>query len=352
MSEARQQRIDRVRRLLEAARRIADPQDVFGKRARQELPKSTGLSPEGVELALRHCLEVDATDAELEALVASVVPATRSHVLLAANVFVAPLRAIALALAQAPRVEVRASRREPVMAGLLVEASRGAFRLTEELAPSPGDHVWAYGSDETLSALRGELPAGVVLHGHGSGFGVAVVQSHGSDLSEAARALALDVTLFDQRGCLSPRVALVVADEEDVRLFARELASGLSQLHHDVPRGNLGPEEAADVTRYRDTMTYAGELFPAGKGVVGLDVGGSVLLAPVGRNVHVACVQDVEPALSALGAAVAAVGVAGPVSALTERVLPGARLSELGKMQTPRLDGPVDRRPASLGEIL
>jgi acyl-CoA reductase-like NAD-dependent aldehyde dehydrogenase len=352
MSEQLRERAQRVRRLLDAAKRILDPADVFGKRARQELPQSTGLSPEGVDFALRQCLETDATDSEIEMLVSGVVPAARSHVLLAANVFVAPLRAIALALAQAPRVEVRASRREPVMAALLVEASRGAFRLTGELAPSPGDHVWAYGSTETLTALRGELPAGVVLHGHGSGFGVAVVQASGSELRDAASALARDVTLFDQRGCLSPRIALVVAGEDDALTFARALAGALAKLHHDVPRGTLDVDEAADVTRYRDTMTYSGELLPAGKGVVGLDLKGNVLLPPVGRNVHVARVQSVEPAFAALGAGVAAVGASEPLSALVERVLPEARRSELGKMQTPRLDGPVDRRPPPEGEIL
>ncbi|MCA9592376.1 MAG: proline dehydrogenase [Myxococcales bacterium] len=349
MSDERQQR---VRRLLDAARRIADAEDVFGKRARQVLVTTTGLSPEGVDLALRECLEVNATDAELDALVSGVTPTARAHVLLAANVFVAPLRAIALALAQAPRVAVRASRREPTMATLLFEASRGAFRLVEELAPSPGDHVWAYGSDDTLAALRGELPAGVVLHGHGNGFGVAVLDAEAGELAAAAKALARDVALFDQRGCLSPRVALVRGQPEGAQSFARALAAGLAELQHDVPRGALSNSEASDLTRYRDTMTYAGEVFHAGKGVVGLDLLGNVLLAPVGRNVHVTRVTDLSAALAGLGDAVAAVGISGPLADVARKALPGARQSPLGAMQTPPLDGPVDRRPSAEGEVL
>ena len=258
----------------------------------------------------------------------------------------------ALALAQAPRVAVRASRREPTMATLLFEASRGAFRLVEELAPSPGDHVWAYGSDDTLAALRGELPAGVVLHGHGNGFGVAVLDAEAGELAAAAKALARDVALFDQRGCLSPRVALVRGQPEGAQSFARALAAGLAELQHDVPRGALSNSEASDLTRYRDTMTYAGEVFHAGKGVVGLDLLGNVLLAPVGRNVHVTRVTDLSAALAGLGDAVAAVGISGPLADVARKALPGARQSPLGAMQTPPLDGPVDRRPSAEGEVL
>jgi hypothetical protein len=98
---------------------------------------------------------------------------------------------------------VRASRREPTMAALLAEAAPGLFELTSELAPAPGDHVHAYGSDATLAELARTLPRGVVLHGHGSGFAAAVLERPFSD--DVWDRLALDVALFDQRGCLSPR---------------------------------------------------------------------------------------------------------------------------------------------------
>jgi hypothetical protein len=333
---------------------LADPQDALGRRARELLPASTGLSPEGIELALTRCLETQPFDEELTALASGVPLAPRAHVLLASNVFTAAHRAIALALAQSPRVDVRTSRREPEMAELLREASGGAFRVVEELAPSPGDHVWAYGSDETLALLRGELPAGVVYHAHGHGFGIAVVDAE-LELAAAARALADDVVPFDQRGCLSPRVAFVLGSAGATREFAGALARALAELGHDVPRGPLGPEETADVVRYRDTMLYAAEVLPAGKGQIGLDVVGThVLIPPVGRNVHVVRTEELGAALGELSASIAAVGISGPEELHRQlaTLLPKARISRLGLMQRPRFDGPVDLRTPAGGEVL
>ncbi|HEY3233680.1 MAG TPA: hypothetical protein VGJ84_03120, partial [Polyangiaceae bacterium] len=121
----------RIRRLVEAARKIADPRDPLGIRARELLPESTGLSRQGVEWALTRCLETRPTEKELRQLSASVPTAPRAHVILSANVFVAAHRAIALALAASPRVCVRTSRREPQFARLLCQASDGLFEISD-----------------------------------------------------------------------------------------------------------------------------------------------------------------------------------------------------------------------------
>jgi hypothetical protein len=356
---ARQQR---VQRLVAVARRIAQPSDPLGKRARARLEQSTGLSPEGVDLALTRCLETQPSELELRTLCQSVPSAARGHVLLSANVFVGAHRAIALALACAPQVEVRCSRREPEMAALLREGDPGLFRIVEELAPLPGDHVWAYGTDQTLAALRNHLVAGVTLHAHGPGIGVAVIQpdtesqAAGTEqLRAAASALALDVVPFDQRGCLSPRLAFVVGGPTTTRDLGVALAKELARLQSTVPRGALSADEAADLTWYRDTWRYAGELLPAGKGFVGVDVDAErILLPPVGRNVHMVQVRDLQRVLRELEPAIAAVGLNGngKLRELVAPFLPGARLSELGAMQRPRFDGPVDRRPGCDGELL
>jgi hypothetical protein len=356
---ARQQRVER---LLAVARRIADPTDPLGQRARFVLPGATGLTPEGVELALTRCLETQPSESELRTLCGSVPSATRAHVLLSSNVFVGAHRAIALALACSHQVEVRCSRREPEMAALLRDGDRGLFRIVDELAPLPGEHVWAYGTHRALAALRDHLVAGVVLHAHGPGIGVAVVQpgpESERDVAEqmqaAASKLAQDVVPFDQRGCLSPRLAFVFGGPEAARDLATALAKELAGLQFTVPRGELSSDEAADVAWYRDTWLCAGELYPAGKGFVGLELEAErVLLPPVGRNVHVVHVTVLERALRPLGPAIVAAGLVGPRE-LRERLaalLPGARVSGLGAMQHPRFDGPVDRRPGSRGEVL
>jgi hypothetical protein len=338
---------ERVLSLARGARRIADPSDPLGARARGLLVESSGLSPRGVELALAHCLETDPDDEEIAALCESVTPAPRVHVLLSANVFVAAHRAVALALAASPDVVVRASRREPTMAALLAEAAPGLFELTSELAPAPGDHVHAYGSDATLAELARTLPRGVVLHGHGSGFAAAVLERPFSD--DVWDRLALDVALFDQRGCLSPRVVLTSSPAEPI---AEKLAAALARWEAQVPRGRLDDDEAAAVTSYRDTLTFAGELLPAGQGFVSSSA--EIVLPPVGRNLHVVTSADPLALLLPFTRHLTSVGVEGP-SALVERarqLFPQCRIADIGRIQSPPFDGPVDRRTPKSGQLL
>ncbi len=351
----------RVRRLVTAARRVGDAKDSLGQRARRQLPAVTGLSPEGVEYALSHCLETHPTDGDVRTLCAVTPNARRAHVLLSANVFVAAHRAIAIALASSPVVEVRVSRREPTMTELLLEAVPGLFRIVDELAPLPAERVWAYGRDATLEAIRGDLPGGVVLHAHGDGLGVAVIQTAAEErdalaqMRSLARPLALDAVVFDQRGCLSPRLVLVRGHRSAVRELAEAVAKELVALEHEIPRGRMALEELAEQSWYRDTMVYACGLLPAGKGTVGYDLEGErILLPPVGRNLHVVAVEDFGAALGSVVGAVTAAGVAGPNETweAVRQLLPQARISAIGKMQKPRLDGPVDRRPDPAGEVL
>jgi hypothetical protein len=359
MTEPVYAKMQRVLRLVEAARHVADPSDPIGRRARAELTRVTRLSREGVELALTRCLETRPSEEDLESLCLRAPSARQSHVLLSASVFVAAHRAIALGLATSQRVEVRPSRREPVMAALLLEASGGAFRIVEELGPLPGDHVWAFGSDATLTALRGELPAGVVLHGHGTGLGAAVVEppsgvDETSFADRVAAELAVDVALFDQRGCLSPRLVLT-SSPDFARLFATALARELAELEQRVPRGSISPDERAAAVRYRDTMLYLADVLPAGGGLVGLDLeGGRMIAPPVGRLVHVARVEEPTQAIVKLAPVLTAVGVACSAE-LQERIrqaLPLARVSAIGQMQKPPFDGPVDLRSGAEGERL
>lgn len=339
----------RVRRYIERVRRLRAPDDPLGERARRELPAVTGLSAAGVELALRQYLELDPSAEELELLCASTPEAERVHVLLSANVFVAAHRAVAVALAASEHVFVRPSRREPVMARLLQEAS-SAFQLVPELAPAPGDHLYVYGSAETIAAVRSTLPSGVTLHAHGPGIGIAVIDlgpgSTASAAEQAARDLAPDVIVFDQRGCLSPRIALVLGERAAARRFAAALAEELAAWEARVPCGRA-PELDAERRRFRDAALYAGEVFAAGTAWVSLDVSGAApLVPPAGRNFHVRHTPDLLAALAPLAPLVTTVGLRGG-RALRDAVattLPSARRAELGSMQKPPLDGVVDRR--------
>ncbi|MEO7109752.1 MAG: proline dehydrogenase, partial [Polyangiaceae bacterium] len=100
-----------IRHLVLAAKKVADDPFIVNP-----LVQSTGLSRQGVELALREYLETDASDAEIETLIAQAKPTSHVHVILSANVFTGALRAIACARAAAPKVSVQLSSRDPVFA--------------------------------------------------------------------------------------------------------------------------------------------------------------------------------------------------------------------------------------------
>lgn len=341
----------RVRRVLSANRRLADPTDALGAEARERLPEITHLSPRGVSLALEHHLEVVATDDDLAALVASVAEAPRVHVVLSANVFTASSRALALALASSPRVVVRPSRREPVFAELLLRAlddipGEGELVLAEGIAPEAGDHVHAYGRDATLRTIQSTLPAGVSLWGHGTGLGVAAVGE--GDVGAAAEAVAADVVAFDQRGCLSPRIALVAGGEDAAVEFGRSLAAALKRYLQDVPLGEVDAAERASLRSYVQTIAVVGRTFGEPGALVGVDLSPrALLIADAPRCVHVVHVRRAEDAsalLAPIAAKVAALGGTGSLADSLSVVVPLARRSALGAMQRPPLDGPVDRR--------
>jgi hypothetical protein len=243
---------------------------------------------------------------------------------------------------------VRPSRREPEMAELLLAGAPDCFQLVDELSPRAGDRLWAYGSDATLEEVAVTLPPGVAFHAHGSGFGVCVLDESTPDVDIDAllARLAEDVALFDQRGCLSPRVVLVNAGADFARDVAKGLAAQLAELQARVPRGRLEASELAEITAYRDTASFAGELFSAGLGFVSLGENASFLLPPIGRNVHVLRTADAHKSLSPLCPMLTSCGFAGSAqqrSAL-RAFLPRARICNVGDMQSPPFDGPVDRR--------
>jgi hypothetical protein len=337
-------RVADVRRLLDAARAVHAGRAHIAP----GIARTTGLTPEGVELGFES-LERDASDEDLRKLVAGVGRVHRVHVILSANVFVAPFRAIAMARAAADRVTVRPSPRDPVLTRALVEAAGDeAIAVIDErdVASLDVDEIHAYGRDATIAAVRGRARRGTVVRGHGPGLGVAIVTG-ASDLDSAAEGLAADVVAFDQRGCLSPRIALVEGDPARGESFARALHERLGKWAARIRRGVLSEEERADARRWLDAATFAGSVWRGDQDAVAIAPPGTPLaIPPSGRHVDVVT----ERGLGAIAARMApivsfvvAVGSDDParVSAIAP---PWSRVSALGEMQRPPLDGPVDRR--------
>jgi hypothetical protein len=357
---------ERLERLLALTRSVLPSEPGARAELCQRWAVGTGLSPEGVAAALACCLEIAPSEAELAELSSRVMPAARAHVILPGQVFVAAHRALALALAAAPEVYVKRSRRDDTLIGALAARAGGLFQCVEQLPVHSGDHIWAYGADGTLEALRRQLPAGAVLHAHGTGFGVAVVASANAERRAAqAAAIARDTALLDQRGCLSPRLVLVsgagVAPQAEAQQLAEILCSALSRLGTELPRGQLTPDERAEESWYRQSVACFAPLLDSGAGTVSVRDGSrselasaaALLLPPVGRHLQVIPVAQLEPALLSLQPWLTSVSCDdAALRSRLEALLPHARVCELGSMMSPALDGPVDRRPDPAGEVI
>jgi hypothetical protein len=344
----------RLEAALSIARRVRDPLDSLGVEARERLLASAGLSREGLELALTQHLEIDASAADRARLSAWAMESERCHVVLSANVVTAAFRAIVLGLLSAPHVLVKASRREPELARLLVGEiapllESGSLSLVDSLEAQPGDQVHAYGSDTTLAAIAAALPAGARFRGHGSGFGVAVIDAT-ADVEPSARSLARDVVAFDQRGCLSPRVAMALGGPARARSVALALHEALADLGRKIPRGDLDESTRAELARFRQTMRALGDVWEERDHLVALDTAPAALvLPPAARAVSVLACSDLSVAarivapvsrwITSLG--IASASDAAAFDALHPR---GCRVARLGEMQRPPLDGPVDER--------
>jgi Acyl-CoA reductase (LuxC) len=330
--------------LVRAARAVFDGRAAIAP----EVARATGLTPEGVELGF-DCLERDPSAAELRALATGVEDAREIHVILSANVFVAPLRAIAVARAAARRVTVRPSARDPAFACALVEAAGDdaiAIASDRDIASVEAGVIHVYGRDETIVEVRARARPGVRVMAHGAGIGVGLV-TRSADVDRAAGALAADVVPFDQRGCLSPRVCVVEGDEPRARSFAVALDRHLRGWAHRVPRGELSEDEHGAGVRWRETMAFSGLVWPGPGHTVALAPRGAALaIPPPGRNVEVLSAPTLAAAaalVSPIAHFIVALGCDDLVRAETIAP-PGARVSALGRMQRPPLDGPVDRR--------
>lgn len=333
--------------------RFVDATDPLNATWRAALADTSSLSPAGLSLAMTH-LETSQSVAERAAFHARVRPASRAHVVLGGNVCTAALRAIALAVAASPRVYVKASRRDDALARLLVAeltaSSRfeGEISLVGAIAPTDGDSVFAYGSDETLATIRRSLPSGVAFFGHGHGFGIGWIGDTERTTFDA-EALARDIVVFDQAGCLSPRVVFVDGTAREVTDVAERLSMALTRAEERVPRGKI---DVASAAIYLRAMRSIGGLVEGEGFTLGLDLEPEALtIPPPARMLHLVR-ADAAHALSLLTPAARFVTTVARVddwksAALRERferLCPGARMTRFGAMQRPPLDGPVDLR--------
>lgn len=223
------------------------------------------------------------------------------------------------------------------------------------------DTVLAYGGSAALDAIRRRLPVNTRFLPHGHKLGVGLIGASALDTQQApplARLAAWDVMRYDQQGCYSPHAFYVErGGAVSPRAFAGYLAGELANLQRRFARRPLGLEEAAAVARWQQAIEWQalagaqgspGLIGPAGEAGAAWSVAYSDTpqpLAPTAlqRTVQVIGVDaldEVPPALAALGPYLQTAGVAASPEALYRLAEPlGAagvtRISAIGAMSTP-----------------
>jgi len=146
---------------------------------------------------------------------------------------------------------------EPQLADCLaVVWFKGGDTISESALFSAADVVLAYGGNDTLAALRQQVPVGTRFLPHGHKLSAGLVSSAALDAQRAqatARAAALDVVRYEQQGCYSPQTFYVArGGRVTPREFAQQLAGELAALQHKFARRTLTLEEAASVAGWRE----------------------------------------------------------------------------------------------------
>jgi hypothetical protein len=194
-----------------------------------------------------------------------------------------------------------------------------------DAALTSADVVVAYGSDESVAAVRARAPvtARFVAYHHRVSVGLVGREAlTGANLPPLARDLAWAASAYDQRGCVSPRVVYVEEGGERAPAdFADHLARAMADTEARWPAGALDAGDASELQQARGSA----ELMAASSGGR-VHHGGSapwtVWWAPedvaslpaAGRFVVVRPLADASAltaALGALGPHLQTVGVAG-----------------------------------------
>lgn len=195
------------------------------------------------------------------------VPLRRTLHIVSGNTPAAGIQSIARTLLLGcPEIRVKSSRRAPAVAdaiqaflGRLPDEMAAAVEWRTDLPDSwidSADAIIAFGSDETMAALRRRVPSRARFEPHGERLSLGIVfEDPGRD---AARAAARDVTAHDQLGCLSPHCLYVGGSDPTsaARRFAALLAEALAEEERRRPRPPIPPDAAAEIANLRSSYAF------------------------------------------------------------------------------------------------
>jgi hypothetical protein len=235
------------------------------------------------------------------------------------------------------------------------------------------DCVTATGSDETLAAIRAQLPIKTRFlgYGHRVSFGfVASGDLYGSSAKKIVTRAADDVVAWNQLGCLSPHVIYVqLGGEVFPEHFAQLLADELEKREVSEPRGELAAEHAAAIATRRGIYEVRAAHAPettqhwcskdSTAWTVVYEADARFQMSCLNRFIYVKSVADLTAALQGaddIRGKVSTVGIAVPDDKAHEIATQLARwgatrICPLGQMQNPPLTWRHDGRP-TLGDLI
>lgn len=366
----------------------SDPDSAWRRELEAKLPAATGFAPETLReglgralagwnaAALQRLLQSELGGADVVggggARVISGFETT--SVVLAGSLPMPTLHALVVPLLLLSPVLAKPASRDRVtpelVAGSLaeVDAELGACVALAPIAGADAagmtalleaDCVVAFGDDATVASLaaRTSAPRRFVAHGHRlSVAALGPEATHGDALRRAAAALALDVALWDQLGCLSPIAVYAVGDADAAGRVAEALARELAAAELRWPRGHVDAASAArfaherDTARLRAASGFGIDLHegPASAWCVVRERDALPRSAPLHRFVRVHPVADAPGLGAALGplrrhlAAVALAGFGARQAALARDLvaLGASRVCAPGVLQAPPFDWP------------
>lgn len=253
---------------------------------------------------------------------------------------------------------------DPLLGDCTVVAPwRGGDRACEDIAFAAASLVVAMGSDEALAAIAPRVPGHLIGHGHKISF--AVIGRDALDGPEPARqvaaALAYDVALWDQQGCLSPQLAYVEAGGRvGIDELAEYLAESLQYYDDRLPPRRLSLDESAAIAGFRQAAEWGQHgsrrlLHGAGRSPWSLSIETEAAFLPtcLNRCLRLKSIADLDQMLPYLIAPrrwleAAGVAVTAARRAPLDAALQAAgvhRVCALGHMQTPGLEWRQGGRP-------
>jgi hypothetical protein len=261
-------------------------------------------------------------------------------------------------------VESSAARDPDLGAAVAARSWTGGAHACENVALAAADLTVAAGDDRTIASLAARARGRFIGHGHRISFAVVgnEIATDAAARAAAAAALALDVAIWDQRGCLSPQLCFVEGDGATAEEFGAAVATALRPLAERLPPARLTDADRLAVRRFEDEAEWRGL---AGEAVqvfrVGATGAGTVVVEPTTglrptplqrslRVMPIARVGDLGALLAPFRGALEGAGLAlGPERwDQSWRLLEAAgvhRVCALGEMQRPPLTWRQGGRP-------